>query len=311
MIIADEWDYALKEYSYTSSGATKVREMFGNPAPKTGANSPRGLALDSDGHIYASDWWNQRIIRTDTSGGGFFTWGQRGIRGESGSLNFQWGVAVQPGTNNVFVANRESHEIKVFNHDGVQLWAWGKRGSANGDITFPQGLAFDNDGTLLVADSGNGRIQRFSVGSNSLTWKASYGTPGTGIGQLQMPTGVDTAADGTIWIADTKNNRIVSYKPSTNTWAAFVKPVSPRPTKSFNVPWGVTVAPDGAIWVADTGRQRLVRMSTSGALSYEVTGASAGTSDFVGPFQVVFDASGDLYMSDTWGNRVIRIGFGG
>ena len=311
LIIADEWDYALKEYSYTSSGATKVREMFGNPAPKTGANSPRGLALDSDGHIYASDWWNQRIIRTDTSGGGFFTWGQRGIRGESGSLNFQWGVAVQPGTNNVFVANRESHEIKVFNHDGVQLWAWGKRGSANGDITFPQGLAFDNDGTLLVADSGNGRIQRFSVGSNSLTWKASYGTPGTGIGQLQMPTGVDTAADGTIWIADTKNNRIVSYKPSTNTWAAFVKPVSPRPTKSFNVPWGVTVAPDGAIWVADTGRQRLVRMSTSGALSYEVTGASAGTSDFVGPFQVVFDASGDLYMSDTWGNRVIRIGFGG
>lgn len=308
LIIADEWDFALKEYTYTTSGATKVRQLFGNAAKNTGANSPRGLALDSLGHIFASDWWNQRIIRTDLSGGNFFTWGKRGIRGEVGSLNFQWGVAVQPGTNNVFVANRESHEIKVFSNNGTQLWAWGKRSSAPGDFTFPQGLTFDEDGTLLVADSGNGRIERFKVNSDSLTYITSYGTTGTGTGQLQMPTGVDTAADGTIWIADTKNNRIVSYKPSTGTWGTpITKPAGS--TRPFAVPWGVTVAPDGYIWVADTGRQRLVRMSTSGTMSYEVTGASAGTSDFVGPFQVVFDASGELYMSDTWGNRVIRLGF--
>ncbi|MGB2935287.1 MAG: hypothetical protein WBB91_08435 [Nostocoides sp.] len=307
LIIADEWDYSLKEYTFTSTGATKVREMFGNPAPKTGANSPRGLALDSDGHVFASDWWNQRIIRANRDGAIDKVWGFRGIRGEVGSLNFQWAVAVQPGTNNVFVGNRESHEIKVFTHDGTQLWAWGKRGTASGDFTFPQGLAFDNDGSLLVADSGNGRIQRFRVNSSSLTWLASYGTKGTGTGQLQMPTGVDTAPDGTIWIADTKNNRVVSYKPSTGTWTTVTKPTGS--TRPFAVPWGVTVAPDGYIWVADTGRQRLVRMSTSGTLSYEVTGTSAGTSDFLGPFQVVFDASGDLFMSDTWSNRVLRLGF--
>ena len=158
-----------------------------------------------------------------------------------------------------------------------------------------------------MADSGNGRIQRFRVNSSSLTWLASYGTKGTGTGQLQMPTGVDTAPDGTIWIADTKNNRVVSYKPSTGTWTTVTKPTGS--TRPFAVPWGVTVAPDGYIWVADTGRQRLVRMSTSGTLSYEVTGTSAGTSDFLGPFQVVFDASGDLFMSDTWSNRVLRLGF--
>jgi len=52
-----------------------------------------------------------------------------------------------------------------------------------------------------------------------------------------------------------------------------------------------------------------VKMSTSGAMSLEVTGTSAGTSDFLGPFQVVFDSSGDLFMSDTWSNRVLRLGF--
>lgn len=307
LIIADEWDFALKEFSFTSSGASQLRELFGKPAPKTGANSPRGLALDTEGHLFASDWWNQRIIRSNRDGVIDKVWGFRGIRGESGSLNFQWAVAVQPGTNNVFVGNRESHEIKVFDNDGNQLWTYGKRGAANGEITFPQGLAFDSDGTLLVADSGNGRIQRFRVNSSSLTWLASYGTKGTGSGQLQMPTGVDTAADGTIWIADTLNNRIQSYNPSTKVWTSVTKPSGS--TRPFAVPWGVTVGPDGSIWVADTGRGRLVRMTTSGATVEEVTGASAGTSDFVGPFQVVFDASGDLFMSDTWGNRVLRLGW--
>ena len=89
----------------------------------------------------------------------------------------------------------------------------------------------------MVADSGNGRIERFKgqqrLADHHIT---SYGTTGTGTGQLQMPTGVDTAADGTIWIADTKNNRIVSYKPSTG--AGHADHQTPAgSTRPFAVPW--------------------------------------------------------------------------
>ena len=44
------------------------------------------------------------------------SWGKRGTRNDPGSLNFAWGVAVQPSTGRVFVANRESHEITVFDN---------------------------------------------------------------------------------------------------------------------------------------------------------------------------------------------------
>ena len=42
------------------------------------------------------------------------TWGRRGTTAEPGSINFAWDAAVDPATGNVFVANRESHEIEVF-----------------------------------------------------------------------------------------------------------------------------------------------------------------------------------------------------
>lgn len=308
LLVADEWDYSLKEFNVTTSGATLARRLFGVTAPKTGANSPRGIALDSGGRIFVSDWWNQRIVRRVLPAGAITTWGKRGIRGEAGTLNFQWAVAVQPGTNNVFVANRESHEIKVFNNTGTkELFVWGKRTANPGDFTFPQGMTFAPDGTLWVADSGNGRIQQFrvEVANKKVTFLKTLGSKGTGVGQFDMPTGISVAQDGTIWVADTKNSRIQSYK--NGAWGTPISKPTGTATKAFNTPWGVTAAPDGSIWVADTSNKRLVQMSNAGVFRQQVTGASAGTTDFLGPFQVIFSGASTAYMSDTWGNRVIKL----
>ena len=62
----------------------------------------------------------------------------------------------------MFVANRESHEIEVFDAERRLRHAVGHPGHHDGKFTFPQGVVFDpTDGDLLVADSGNNRIQRF------------------------------------------------------------------------------------------------------------------------------------------------------
>ncbi len=312
LVVTDEWDYSLKEFSYTATGATLTRRLFGKPPGLPGANSPRGLAAAPTGHLYTSDWWNQRIVRTSLTGGNPFAWGKRGTRSDPGSLNFAWGVAVQPGTGRVFVANRESHEVTVFDNaarKNAWLTKWGARGSvATGtDLTFPQGLAFAPDGTLWVVDTGNGRVKQFRIdAAGNGTWLRTIGNGvGSGPGQFDMPTGISIGADGAVWVADTRNSRVQVYRGGT--WSAIGTPSGS--SKSFAVPWGVTVAPDGNVWVADTGRKRLVRMSPSGAFSYEVTGASAGTSDFGGPFQVLFTSATTMYVSDTWGNRVIKLGW--
>ncbi len=311
LLVADEWDYALKEYAVDASGATFVRKLFGGAPPQQGVNSPRGLAVNASGQLYVSDWWNQRIVRTDAAPApaSYLSWGQRGTRADPGSLNFAWDVAVQPTTGRVFVANRESHEITVFDGGGAFVTKWGTRGTAVGQLQFPQGLSFAPDGTLWVADSANSRLQRFSIdGAGNGTFVSTVGAAGSAAGQLNMPTGIDVAANGVVWVADTLNNRVQSYNPATGTWSVFTRPGGTG-TQAMLVPWGVTVAPDGSIWIADTGRNRVIKMSPTGSQYFSFTGTSAGTTSFYGVFDIEFGGQGQVYISDTWNNRVVQLGW--
>ncbi len=71
-------------------------------------------------------------------------------------------------------------------------------------FSFPQGIMFAPDGTLLVDNSGNDRIQRFTLSANDtvLAWDATYAQFGAGsaspAGDLNNPTGISVAADGTL-----------------------------------------------------------------------------------------------------------------
>ena len=302
--VTDEWDYSLK--IFTQNGAF-VSRSFGAPPPVPGVDSPRGIRIDSTGRVFVTDWWNQRIDRLNGDGSAPFAWGQRGTTRDPGSINFAWDVALQPGTDRIFVANRESHEIEVFTVDGVFVTRWGTRGTNPGQLQFPQGLTFAPDGTLLVADSANGRIERFSIGADSVgTFLTTYGTPGpwgSGPGFLDTPTGISTAPDGTIWVADTGNNSIQKMTPN-GTWTRYRTAVV-----IFRQPWGVTVAPDGSIWVADSGNDRVVKMASDGTVYFAKTGVDLGAGAFDGPHSIAFAPNGHVYVSDVWNNRVVELGY--
>jgi len=263
----------------------------------------------SSGAIYTVDWWNQRIEKFSSTGTYQLKWGHRGTKTEPGSINFAWDAAVNPSNDRVYVANRESHEIEVFDASGAFVTRWGYRGTALGKFTFPQGVVFDpstNPATLLVADSGNNRIQRFSIlSSGKGSPMTSYGSKGTGDGQFSVPTGIDVAPDGTIWVADTQNNRVQKRNPNGN-WTSY--PMATGDTVGFKSPWGVTVDPsDGSIWVADTGRDRIVKMSATGQFLYAVNGAALGIGPIDAPFKVAFGTDGTIYVSLVWDNRVIEL----
>ncbi|MDQ6672881.1 MAG: hypothetical protein M3069_19420 [Chloroflexota bacterium] len=301
LMLSDEWGFNMHEFTFTSTSATSTVNLFGTPPPVPGVNSPRGVRVAANGQIYIVDYWNQRVEYMSSNGTGAKAFGFRGTRTQPGAINFAWDAALQPGTGNVFLANRESHQIEVFSPTGTFIAAWGTRGSANGQFTFPQGVAFGPDGNLYVGDSGNSRIERFTISSGGVgSFVAAYGSPGTsGAGLLNVPTGIAIAPDGTLWVADTLNNTIQSKSPS-GTWTKF-------PSNGMAVPWGVTVAPDGNIWVSDTGSNRIVAMTTAGSIIFSATGAQLGVpgNQTIFPFAMSFDTSSHVYLSDIWNNRVL------
>jgi DNA-binding beta-propeller fold protein YncE len=318
--VADEWDYGLKEYTVqlagngAPNGASFSRFMFGGAAGAPGFNSPRGIAVnDIPGHpsygaIYAVDWWNQRLEKFDSAGNYVKKWGQRGTKTEPGSINFAWDAAIYPSNGNVYVANRESHEIEIFDANGNYVNRWGFRGTADGKFTFPQGVAFDpTNNTLVVADSGNNRIQRFKILATSKgMWLATYGSKGSGAGQFGTPTGIDVAPDGTIWVADTQNNRIQKRNPQNGNWTTYS--TANGLALGFKSPWGVTVDPsDGSIWVADTGRDRVVHMTETGDLIDVADKTTPGVGSMDAPFEVAFGVGGEIYVSVVWDNKIIEL----
>ncbi|MCP5046253.1 MAG: hypothetical protein GY940_03720, partial [bacterium] len=57
----------------------------------------------------------------------------------------------------------ESYRIIAYDNSGEVLVTWGQYGQDLASMSLPVGLAFDNEGHLLVADADNNRIIKFQV----------------------------------------------------------------------------------------------------------------------------------------------------
>ena len=56
------------------------------------------------------------------------------------------------------------NRVTVFSTTGEVQNAWGEAGAGPGQLDHPSGIVVDSDDNLLIADSGNNRIQKFTVG---------------------------------------------------------------------------------------------------------------------------------------------------
>jgi sugar lactone lactonase YvrE len=132
------------------------------------------------------------------------------------------------------------------------------------------------------------------------------------------PFGVAVAPDGTIYVADgVGSHRIRRIAPdgTVTTLAGGVRGFEDGTGAAarFDTPSGVAVAPDGAVYIADTGNNAIRRVAPDGAVS-TVAGGGAGFQDgpagearFNGPIGIAIDATGRLFVADTYNDRIRSI----
>lgn len=177
---------------------------------------PSSVAVDSSGNIYVADTGNSRIQKF-TSNEIFITkWGIAGYlngdeySGGDGELYLPRGIAVD-NFDNVYVADTDNHRIQKFTSNGIFIKRWGGGwggfypSSDDGNFNRPCGVAVDNSGNVYVADTANGRIQKFNSNGGFITKWGSYGSEN---GQFVFPSAVASDNNGNVYVADTNNNRI-------------------------------------------------------------------------------------------------------
>ena len=180
----------------------------------------------------------------------------------------------------------------------------------------PLNFAFDGAGNYYIAEWGGNRIRKVDAGSGLITTFAGTGISGyqgdggpASVARLNAPVGIASDQSGNIYVADTNNGVIRKIDPSgtISTFAA-------DPTFSDLVSLATDSA--GNVYSADDGACVIRKITPTGAISvvagnftcgYNGDGIKATDAALSAPFGVAVDARGNIYIGDTFNNRIRRI----
>ena len=173
----------------------------------------------------------------------------------------------------------------------------GGKGIAKGQFDSPAGIAVDQTGNVLVADTNNSRIEKFSPTGTFLT---ILGTKGSGQGQFRAPNGIAVDSTGNIYVADAVNHRVQKLAPD-GTFIAELK----GPEPGFYGPRRIAIGPDNSIYVVDQGHNRIAKLSAEGQVLTVWGSAGKGDGQFNDPTSVAVDPSTNkVYVADPMNKRI-------
>ncbi|MET0552968.1 MAG: flippase activity-associated protein Agl23 [Vicinamibacteria bacterium] len=171
----------------------------------------------------------------------------------------------------------------------------------DGQLMAPAGIGVAPDGTVLVADTGNGRIVLFDrLGRFLRNWSRLPGAP-VSPRLFDDPRGIAVdAAGGRVAVADTGHDRVLLFAPDGRLTAELGGPG--KAAGRFAAPVGVAFGADGTLHVADAANRRLQRFDAAlaGTGEWPVESWSAA----VRP-SVAATGAGAVYASDPAGGRVL------
>lgn len=173
----------------------------------------------------------------------------------------------------------------------------GGRGLGRGQFDFPRGMTADRSGNFFIADTNNGRIQKFSANGVFLL---SMGTPGKGPGELGEPNAIAIDGGGNLYVTEAGNHRVQKL----NANGYFVAEWK-GPGAGFYGPRKIALGPDNTLYVVDQGRTRIVKFSYDGQVLTTWGSKGNGEGQFDDPTSVTVDpARNRVYVADPRNRRI-------
>lgn len=202
------------------------------------------------------------------------------------------GVAIDPATGDVFVADTGNSRVVHLDADGQFAAAWGAPGEGPDQFMEVVDLAVAPDGSVLALDAVNQRLLRFMPDGQFI---ATFGAEWT----FYRPRGLGMDAAGQIVVADTGGVRIVRLDPA---GGLLGQVGSVESDLARQQPTDAALTPGGDLFWVEAESGAITRLAAGGSLSRWSGPALASTID--GPHLALLPAGG-LVVSDPEGRRVL------
>ncbi|MCO5190113.1 MAG: TIGR03663 family protein [Anaerolineae bacterium] len=266
--------------------------------------TPRNVAVAPDGTLFVADSGNHRIVAFDADGTMLTSWGSFGAN--VGEFNEPWGIAADDEF--VYVADTWNYRIQKFTHDGDFVASFGSGGTVDdgsaetGNVYFgPRSIALYEDDKLIIADTGNHRLQVVDRDGNFIQFVGEFGAQ---LGQFFEPVGVTVGPNGAVYVADTWNRRVQAL---TQDLLPFIEwPIDGWRSDSLeNKPY---VATDSAsqVYVTDPEAHRVLIFDAAGFYLGRFGRFGPEIDNFNIPNGIAIGPDDSMYVADVQNNRVLK-----
>lgn len=224
---------------------------------------PLGIDVDQAGNVYVADSEKAAVVVFNSQGEKLRemrVMGPRYVRYKDGRL-----YVLGKGT------------LYVLDEQGNAIGEYGTFGRGDDQLSYPGGLAIDDDANVYIADTNNYRIVALDADFNHL-W--NYGTPTDTRAEhakrsLAAPIGIDLGADGNLYVVDSLNSYIRVFDTK---GASISGPLGEYGSKEnqFYYPLGISHMGAGLFAVTDRFNNRVVTVRLSiQPVTAEVPGADS------------------------------------
>ncbi|XP_046384889.1 E3 ubiquitin-protein ligase TRIM32-like [Ischnura elegans] len=221
--VSDKWCHCIHVYDTQGNWLRRFSKSGRSPGS---LSSPEGIAAN-DSHIFVADTGNDRVQVFNASDGSFVTFVGSEVSSfkrepdvaepspGSGYLRQPSGVALSADHSKLVVCDSGHNRIKIFDTSGLltgdlnvplkPVCVFGSLGSQRGQLRSARGVAIDRMGFVVVADSGNARVQIFRPNG---TLVRAIGSQGKEAGQFGYPSAVHVGPLFELFVSDANNHCI-------------------------------------------------------------------------------------------------------
>ena len=214
-----------------------------------------------------------------------------------GKLWYPEGVAVDPDTGDIHVADSINDRVNIYSDTGTYIKPYGSETSDDRGLPYPAGVTIDRQGHRIVTDE----THAVSIYTRDGKLKKRFGKEGGGRGEFNGPEGVAADNAGLLYIADKDNSRVQVC----NMAGECVLVIGDRDPGRLEEPIDVAIDGDGDIYVTDPEAKQVSIYTASGQYKSSITTADIPQQDWY-PRYVAVDGNRQIYISD-WSNHCVHV----